>query len=67
MIPMITEQAANYLSDVIIKTLDIVCKTETKELATKPINQWNTQGTLVSLKRADELYKRSWKGNDESL
>ena len=26
MIPMNTEQAANYLSDVIIKTLDIVCK-----------------------------------------
>ena len=67
MIPMNTEQAANYLSDVIIKTLDIVCKTETKELATKPINQWNTQGTVASLKRANELYKRARKGNDESL
>ena len=61
MIPMTTEQA-----DVIIKTLDIVCKRETKELVTKPINQWNTQGTLISLKRANELYKRARKGSDES-
>ena len=67
MIPMDTEQAANYLSDVITKTLDLVCKTEIKELASKPFNQWNTQGTLVSLKRANELYKRAKKGSDESL
>ena len=66
MIPMNTEQAANYFSDVIIKTLDIVCKTETKELAMKPSKQWNTQGTLVSLKRANELYKRAMKVKDES-
>ena len=66
MTPMSPDQAATYLSDVIIKTLDLVCKTETKELATKPINQWNTQGTLISLKRANELYKKARKGCSES-
>ena len=50
--------ATSYLIDKINEIMDIFSPVETKEMSTRPINQWKTQGIAISLKSANKQYRQ---------
>ena len=50
--------ATSYLIDEINEIIDIFSPVETKEISTRPINQWKTQGIAISLKSANKQYRQ---------
>ena len=54
-------QAAEYLVAKINEIMDIFSPVETKELSSRPINQWKTKGLAISLARASKMYAQSKK------
>ena len=55
------DQAASYLVAKINEIMDILCPVETKELSSRPINQWKTKGLSISLARANEMFMQTKK------
>ena len=50
--------ATSYLINKINEIMDIFSPVETKEMSTRPINQWKTQGIAISLKSANKQYRQ---------
>ena len=50
--------ATSYLIDKINEIMDIFSPVKTKEMSTRPINQWKTQGIAISLKLANKQYRQ---------
>ena len=55
---MDANSATSYLIDKINEIMDIFSPVETKEMSTRPINQWKTQGIAISLKLANKQYRQ---------
>ena len=51
------EEGTNYLILKINEILDIFAPVESKDMLTKPINQWKTAGIDISLKHCSKLYR----------
>ena len=52
------ESSTKKLEDLITEAMDIVAPIESKTLGKRPINQWLTPGTLISIKHSTKLYKQ---------
>ena len=50
--------ATSYLIDKINEIMDIFSPVKTKEMSTRPINQWKTQVIAISLKSANKQYRQ---------
>ena len=55
------DQAASYLVTKINEIMDIFCPVETKELSSRPINQWKTKGLSISLAKANKMFMQTKK------
>ena len=54
------ETSTKNLENVITEAMDIVAPIESKTMGKRPINQWLTPGTLISIKHSTKLY-RQWR------
>ena len=61
-----TDEATNHLIRQITIYMDIICPVETKEMSSKPINNWMTQGIRISQKRANAMYVKFKKARDNT-
>ena len=61
MVSMDYDQAASHLVTKINEIMDIFCPVVTKELSSRPINQWKTKGLSISLARANKMFRQTKK------